>query len=139
MQAAQSPNIQPGLDALVTPRAGETMRMVEVDSLSKGLHSILVQWAYGKNTFGWLRSVGAQHVEIRVRDGSDEDQRALIFSIAPLPQGRVTQEFRVSTEGRGLLGQIATRDNRMFASLRGSRDLWQWSDLESFIVKQGPC
>jgi hypothetical protein len=127
-----------GFAALVMPKRETPERDAAVDPLREGLHSIVVQWAHGKSVFGWVRSVGSQHVEIRVRDGSDEDSRALIFSIAPLPQGRITQEFLVSTEGRGLLGEIKAQDSRVLASLRAPRELWSWSDLKHFIEQQAP-
>ena len=125
-----------GFDDLAVPSRIAVGGNVADDRLHAGLYSILVQWSRGKNTFDGLRRCGAQHVEVRVRDGSDEDGRALIFSIAPLPNGRPTQEFRVSTEGRGLVGQIQARDNRVLSFLRGPRELWSWNDLKAFIEQQ---
>jgi hypothetical protein len=140
IQIAHAPTTQndrtSGLHDLVAPRWETTQRDSALDSLHAGLHSIIVQWAHGKSAFGWLRSVGAQHVEIRVRDGSDEEDRALIFSIVPLPKGRITQEFRVSTEGRGLMGHIQAPDNRILPFLRGPREMWSWNDLRDFIEQQ---
>ena len=125
-----------GLAVLVMPNRGTLDQGATVDALHAGLHSILVHWSHGKSSFGWLRSVGGQHVEVRVRDGSDEDDRALIFSIVQLPYKRTTQEFRVSTEGRGLLGQIKARDTRIFAHFRSPREMWTWSNLKHFIEQQ---
>lgn len=121
---------------LVLPSRVTLEQGATVDALHAGLHSILVQWAHGKSVFGWLRSMGGQHVEVRVRDGSDEDSSALIFSIVQLSENRITQEFRVSTEGRGLLGQINSRDTRIFAPFRAPREMWTWSDLKDFIEEQ---
>jgi hypothetical protein len=124
------------LAGLVMPSREPLERGATVDALHAGLHSILVQWAHGKSSFGWVRSVGGQHVEVRVRDGSDEDASALIFSIVQLPENRTTQEFRVSTQGRGLLGQIKARDTRILAHFRSPREMWTWSDLTHFIEQQ---
>lgn len=140
MQTAQAPTRQDdrasGLNDLAVPSRIAVEEHLAVDRLHAGLYSILVQWSQGKSEFGWLRHCGAQHVEVRVRDGSDEDGRALIFSIVPLPNGRPTQEFRVSTEGRGLVGQIQAPDNRILPFLRGPRELWSWNDLKAFIEQQ---
>jgi hypothetical protein len=140
MQTAQAPTRHDdsvsGLQDLALPSRIAVEENVAIDRLHAGLYSILVQWSQGKREFGWLRHCGAQHVEIHVRDGSDEDGRALIFSIVPLPNGRPTQEFRVSTEGRGLIGQIQARDNRILSFLRGPRELWSWNDLKAFIEQQ---
>jgi len=125
-----------GLNELAVPSSTAVDSNVADDRLHAGLYSILVQWSHGKTTFDWLRHCGAQHVEIHVRDGSDEDERALIFSIVPLPNGRPMQEFRVSTEGRGLVGQIQAPDNRALRFLRGPRELWSWNDLRAFIEQQ---
>lgn len=125
-----------GLTELTVPNRIPVEADVALDRLQAGLYSILVQWSQGKSTFGWLRYCGAQHVDIHVRDGSDEDERALIFSIVPLPNGRAMQEFRVSTEGRGLVGQIQAPDNRALRFLRGPRELWSWNDLKAFIEQQ---
>ena len=125
-----------GLKDLAVPSRIAVEGDVALERLNAGLYSILVQWSQGKSEFGWLRHCGAQHVEIRVRDGSDEDGRALIFSIVPLPNGRAMQEFRVSTEGRGLVGQIQAPDNRVLPFLRGPRELWSWNDLKAFIEQQ---
>lgn len=124
------------LTDIVLPKHGQSATESALDALHTGLQSILAQWALGTSSFGWLRHVGAQHVKLRVRDGSDEDDRALIFSIVPLPGDRVTQEFRVSTEGRGLLGKIEAPDRRILAGLRGPREMWSWADLKHFIEQQ---
>lgn len=121
---------------LIMPSRGATQRDATVDTLHAGLHSILVQWAHGKSSFGWVRSGGSLLAEVRVRDGSDEDASALIFSIVQLPDNRTTQEFLVSTEGRGLLGQINARDTRIFAPFRAPREMWTWIDLKHFIEQQ---
>jgi len=124
------------LAGLVMPSREPLERGATVDALHAGLHSILVQWAHGKSSFVWVRSGGSLLAEVRVRDGSDEDASALIFSIVQLPDNRTTQEFLVSTEGRGLLGQINARDTRIFAPFRAPREMWTWSDLKHFIEQQ---
>lgn len=140
MQTAQAPTRHDDstsrFKGLAMPSRIAVEENLAVDRFHAGLYSILMQWSQGKSEFGWIRHCGAQHVEIRVRDGSDEDERALIFSIVPLPNGRPTQEFRVSTEGRGLVGQIQAPDNRVLPFLRGPRELWSWNDLKTFIEQQ---
>jgi hypothetical protein len=103
-------------------------------TFTEGLRAILHEWARtGSNTFTFVASPERPAFSVRVVDCSDEDQSALLFSVAPLEDLKRCQRFLVSTEGRGLLKQSQDADTRLFPQLRAKLERVSWEELKHFI------
>jgi hypothetical protein len=109
----------------------------QADRFADGLRAILARWATTKsNTFIFVVAPEKPAFSVRVTDRSDEDQRALLFTVASVEDPNFHQRFVVSTLGRGLLNQSEDADTRLFAGLRAKRECISWDELKQFIEHQ---
>lgn len=106
-------------------------------TFTEGLRAILHEWAKtGSNTFAFVASKDKPAFSVRVTDHSDDDHKALLFSVASFEDPQYHQRFLVSTEGLGLLAQSEDPDIRLFPRFRTKREHVSWEELKRFVESQ---
>ena len=102
-------------------------------ALSEGFCSLFERWARGESCFQWSPGVGRAERLIEIADCSDEERRAVTFSVCCPTSGREQQRFLVSTADFTLIGSIDYSQPALFPRWRTKPDQLSWDDLTRFI------